>query len=203
MAAAKTRTACNSGLLSQAPNPAPVNAEPGRARGTWTDALDVARRILTQRPDLTWPTLWPLLLAAEVAAEDQEDACRSALRRAAAKGQLPTVRADKRGPKTGTEWSQQRRDAMAWQKPTPRPIVDEPTVYELQSERRQACLAMLSTLVGVIAVELSPRTLAILAAQGYGSDVVMDATDRLVDAGLAEVRWQAHGCDLWPRVEAA
>lgn len=98
---------------------------------TWQPAIDLARKVLTERPDLTWPLLWPLLLAADVATPADEDACRSALRRAAARGELPRIAPAKRGPKRGTEWSTARREALAWQKPSPRPSVSEPTVYEL------------------------------------------------------------------------
>lgn len=75
--------------------------------------------------------------------------------------------------------------------------------YKLVTKRETECIALLRELTGVRTVRLSPSAFAILAARGYGSDLVTDAVGHLVRAGLAELRWEVQGMKWLPVVAAA
>jgi hypothetical protein len=49
-------------------------------------------------------------------------------------------------------------------------------------------------------VRLSPSAFSVLAAQGWGEEIVMHAARMLVRAGLAELSWDVQGCERVPMV---
>jgi hypothetical protein len=104
---------------------------------------------------------------------------------------------------------QARIDRVLAQRATPPPLEDQAeeeedaAAWKLWTERHDECLHLLQSLAGVRTVRLSPRSLAILAGRGYGEEMVRAAVHALVDAGLAELRWERSGLDDVPVVQAA
>jgi hypothetical protein len=80
-------------------------------------------------------------------------------------------------------------------------LVQQPTPMELYSDRLDACRNLLRSVAGVHTVRLTPSTYRVLADQGWGEDIVLHAARLLVAAGLAEMRWEAHGTEAWPLVQ--
>jgi len=142
------------------------------------------------------PDLWRELLRRGVVGPAGADGFRAAVFAAQRRDEFPTLPRARTGPAKGTGWTDDRHAAE-------RDRHDQPTPYELYTTREAECIALLSTLAGVVTVKLSPHAFAIFAARGYGEFMVRRAVHALATAGLAEVYYATSGCERVPCVRAA
>jgi hypothetical protein len=164
--------------------------------------LAVARAAMT--PDTTMPDLLPLLHASGVVPPGGEEAVKSLIRRAGYDGRLPKLKPAKTGPKAGTEWTDERREALHWQHgDNQRHTDEEPSVAELSSRREYRCERLLrKRLAGNISgtLPLNPALLAELARVGCGEAIVMRVAKRLRREGVPIFVWDS--VSLTPRALA-
>jgi hypothetical protein len=169
---------------------------PRLATHDWPAVLSDARTILEIEGLLPRPELWDRLVQRGTAEPHGADGFRAALWTAQRRGEFPVLPRARTGPRLGTEWSEDRHAAELARQ-------DEPTPFELYTERLNECEALLRDLAGVVTVRLSPNTLGLLAAQGYGVYMVKMAAHMLVRTGRARLRWEVSGIERVPCLRAA
>jgi hypothetical protein len=160
----------------------------------WPEVLDHARELIARYGVMPRPELWQRLVADGNAPPHGKHGFRAFLAAAQERGEFPTLPRASTGPDKGTPWTEDRHDAE-------RARHDEPTPYELYTERLGECWRVLQSVNGIRTVRLSPSAFRIFAINGYGEEIVLHAVHQLVSAGLARLCWEVHGMERVPVIQ--